>query len=316
MAYLVFRQLLVMVLICLVGFLLARWKHFDGRESQFLSYLLLYIVVPCVCIDAYNMSFDRDEFSYVLIMLGLSLLLFLLVILFSSLLFRTPKSKEDDKRCSIDKMILVYSNAGYIGIPIINATLGESAVFYLTAFLLIFNSVLWIHGQYLMTHTITPRVIFTKPAVLGCIFSLILFISPWKLPYVAGNTVHLFASLNTPLSMLVLGIVFSEFHMHKEQLPVKHLVEVTLFRLFGVPMLVLFLLFLGRPFFSSTPTLQTLSLILLVVSACPAGMTATNFALLYKKDYDYASLVIAITTVLCVVTLPICTALGEKVLFH
>lgn len=314
MAYLVFRQLLVMTLICVIGYLLAKWKHFGEKESQFLSYLLLYVVTPCLIIDTYNVPFDGEKLTHFLIMLGLSTLTFVLLILFSALLFGKPKSNADDRIRSLDKMVIVYSNAGYIGIPIISAVLGQEAVFYLMVYILIFNTVLWIHGQYLMTRTISAKAVLTKPAVLASAFSILLFLSPWKLPYVVGSTVHLFATLNTPLSMVVIGIVFACFQKPDEPLSVTHLVRITFLRLIVVPMVVLLLLFVSKPFFSSHPTLQLISIILLIVSACPAGLVATNFALLYKKDYAYASFAIAVTTVLCVVTLPLCTALGEALL--
>ncbi|MDY6306981.1 MAG: AEC family transporter [Oribacterium sp.] len=194
MAYLVFRQLIVMTLICVIGYLLAKWKHFGEKESQFLSYLLLYVVTPCLIIDTYNVPFDGEKLTHFLIMLGLSTLTFMLLILFSSLLFGKPKSEADDRTRSLDKMIIVYSNAGYIGIPIISAVLGQEAVFYLMVYILIFNTVLWIHGQYLMTRTISLKAVLTKPAVLASAFSILLFLSPWKLPYVVGSTVHLFAT--------------------------------------------------------------------------------------------------------------------------
>lgn len=316
MAYLVFRQLLVMTLIAVIGYLLARWKHFGERESQFLSYVLLYAVTPSLILDTYNVPYDPEKLTHFLIMLALSVGTFLLLILFSSVLFGKPSSEQDDKRRSIDKMVIVYSNAGYIGIPVISAVLGDEAVFYLMEYILVFNTVLWIHGQYLMTRTFSIKAVLTKPAVIASIFSILLFVSPWQLPYVVGSTAHLIGNLNTPLSMLVLGIVFAGFTKPEEPLPVARIARITLLRLVAVPLLVLLLLWLGRGFFTSTETLKMICIILLVVSACPAGMVATNFALLYKKDYTYASFVIAATTVLCVATLPLCTALGERLLLR
>ncbi len=311
MAYLVFRQLLVMTVICVVALIFSRWKHFGEREGSFLSYLLLYVVTSCMIIDSYNIPFDPEKLILFLIMLLLSVLSFLLWILFSSFLFGKPKSEEDDKRLSMDKMAIVYSNAGYIGIPIVNAVLGEEAVFYLMVYILTFNVFLWIHGQYLMTRTFSLKAIVTKPVVIASAFSILLFLSPWQLPYVLASAVHQFASLNTTLSMVVLGISFAGLGGHMQSLPLSRIARLVLLRLVIVPMLMLLILFLCKPLLSFHPVLEVISLILLIVAACPVGMASTNFALMYHKDYTYSSLSIALSTMLCVITLPLCTAMGE-----
>lgn len=307
--------MMVMTLLGVVGFLLAKWKHFGERESQFLSYLLLYVVTPAMIVDTYNVPFDGEKLTHFLIMLGLSVLSFGLLIVFTSLLFGKPRSEEDDRIRSLDKMLIVYSNAGYIGIPIISAVMGQEAVFFLMVYILSFNTVVWIHGQFLMTRSISLKAVLSKPAVLASIFSLMLFLSPWQLPYVVGNTAHLLALLNTPVSMLIIGMVFALFKKPEGPLPTGRLTGITVLRLVGVPAFTLLALFLFRTFFASHPTLQMISMILLIVSACPAGLVTTSFALLYEKDYTYASFAVAITTALCIISLPLFVAMGENVLF-
>lgn len=313
MAYLVFRQLVIMTLICLVSFVVARAGHFGERESKFLSYLLLYMISPAMIISTYNRDFDAERWHFFLIMFGLCFATFLIQIALS-MLWGRPKDKEDDRRRSIDKVMVVYSNAGYIGIPIIQAVMGPDAVFYLMIYILVFNLVLWVHGQWLMTGAISVKAVLTKPTVISAILAILLFVSPFKLPFVVGETARILADLNTALSMIVLGIIFADFKKPESKLPVFRLALVSFVRLIAIPAFFIFLLWLLRSFFPDGTQMEVLRNILVIVVGCPAGMVSANFALLYDKDYQYASFAVAITTALCVLTLPVMVGIAEAIL--
>lgn len=55
-------------------------------------------------------------------------------------------------------------------------------------------------------------------------------------------------------------------------------------------------------------------MIIVIVSACPCGISMTSFAVLYDKDYSYASLAVSVSTIISVATVPLFTSLAEKVL--
>jgi len=315
MALLVFRQLLVMMLIVLVSFFVSKKSNFGDKESHYVSVLLLYVVAPAMIIDAFNIPYDSQRMRYFLIMTVLTLMNLGLLILLS-LFFGKGKDEVSRKRIPLDKMGVVYSNAGYIGIPIIMAVMGKESVFYLMAFILAFNVVLWIHGQYLMTRTISFKAIITKPTVLGSLFALVLFASPWTLPPIIGNAVSLLGDLNTALSMMLLGILFANFKrpVGSEKFPLWQIARLCVARLVLSPLLMIGLFFLLRPFWGGDQQLRTLMMIIVIVSACPCGISMTSFAVLYDKDYSYASLAVSVSTIISVATVPLFTSLAEKVL--
>lgn len=315
MAYLVFRQLLVMMVLVFVSFLVAKAGRFGKSESQFVSYLLLYAITPAMMIDTYNVPFDPVRLKYFLIMLALSVSAFLVYILCSTALGRA-KSPEDDRRLAVDKMAMVYSNAGYIGIPIVKAVMGDGAVFYLMVYILTFNLMLWTHGLFLMTRRFSVKAVLTKPTVIAVVFAFLLFLCPFQLPSVPAQVADMLAEMNTPLSMVVFGIVFAGFRRpdRSHAVPVARLVRVAVLRLLVVPALTLFVLWLLHGFWAGDEAMRMLSLLLVITSASPIGLVATNFSLLYDKDAEYASLAVALTTALCVVTLPLWVSLAEHAL--
>ena len=54
--------------------------------------------------------------------------------------------KKEGKDTAIERFSSVYSNCGFMGIPLVNAMFGSEGVFYLTAFITVFNILAWTHG--------------------------------------------------------------------------------------------------------------------------------------------------------------------------
>ena len=41
--------------------------------------------------------------------------------------------------------------------------------------------------------------------------------------------------------------------------------------------------------------------VLFIAAACPVGMSVSSFAVVFKKDADYASLLVAVSSAACIV---------------
>jgi predicted permease len=122
MAFLVFRQLVEMLLLIGLSFGVSRLMHYGDKEAQYLSFLLLYVIAPAIVIDPYNIPFEPERFHNTLVMLLFSLCGMLLLIGLSQFV---PRKHADASLAAIDRMGTVYSNCGYIGIPIVQAAMGR-----------------------------------------------------------------------------------------------------------------------------------------------------------------------------------------------
>lgn len=56
------------------------------------------------------------------------------------------------KKHPIENFGSAFSNAGFMGIPIIQMLLGSDAVFYVSTYVAMINVFQWTYGVYLMTH--------------------------------------------------------------------------------------------------------------------------------------------------------------------
>ncbi|MCD7884187.1 MAG: AEC family transporter [Lachnospiraceae bacterium] len=59
--------------------------------------------------------------------------------------------KKADDNCAVERFAVIYSNCGFIGIPLVQSILGSEGVLYLTAYMTVFNIFSWTHGLGLMT---------------------------------------------------------------------------------------------------------------------------------------------------------------------
>ena len=109
-------------------------------------------------------------FTGFLISFGAALGALLLSMLVSTLVFR--------RKSAIRRFGAAFSNAGFIGIPLVQMTLGEDAVFYVASFVAILNILQWTYGVFIITgdrSQISLKKIITNPIAVSsqdfCFFS-------------------------------------------------------------------------------------------------------------------------------------------------
>lgn len=300
----VLKQVIIMALLIATGMLCYKLKILNEESTKSLSSLVLMVVNPIVIIVSYQTKFEKRLLKGLLISLILSLLSVVIAILLSRIFIR----KSGDK-ASLEKFSAVYSNCGFMGIPLVNAVYGSEGVFYLTAFVTVFNILVWSHGVFLMEGKFNKKTlieILKVPAVIATVLGFILFITKITIPGIIFQSLEYLADMNTPLAMLAAGATIAQTNIF-EALKIKRLYLVCLLKLILVPA-VTGVIFYFLPF--DKMVMGTV----ILASACPTAATGTLFAIRYKKDSCYASELFAITTVLSIATLPVVMTVTEKLL--
>ena len=254
--------------------------------------------------------------------IGVSFDFHLIMIAIATPLFARKKTGQDQNRGrdSLSKIGIVFTNSGFIGIPLINGVFGGEGVFFLMGYILVFNVLLWVWGEWLMTGTMRPLKILTNPNVLACAAGLAVFCLPFKVPYVIIEPLKMIGACNGAVSMVLLGLLFSAFGENcmegqKRAAPVKAfakpLARDVFLRLVFCPLILLGATLLALSAFSSVPEINLIMSVLFIAACCPVGMSVSSFAVVFKKDADYASLLVAVSSAACVVTIPLLVALLE-----
>ncbi len=288
------RQLMIMAIYMAVGYFLfkKRWVSVQGCKE--LGNLLLYIILPCAIVNSYRVERTPERTSGLLWSALISLGALVLSMAVSSLLFR-------EKR--VERFGVSYSNAGFIGIPLVTSVLGSHAVFYISSFVALLNIFQWTYGVMVMTgsrDSVHPRQLIKNPIILSVCVGLLLFFLQPPLPEIAAGALSAFAAMNGPAAMLILGIYLAQVEL-KSVFNAGILYISSCVRLLLIPVLTgLFLLFL--------PLEPTLRLAILVAASAPIGSNVTIFAQIHHLDYALAVREVCLSTILCVASMPLVIA--------
>lgn len=311
MYLLVLKQLVVMLLIVAFSFVFAKLCRFGEKESGFLSRMLLYFVNPCLIFNSFNIPFNLLKLKQ----LGFSVLVCVCIhLLLTGISVITVHSKDEAERSldGLDRIGIVFTNCGFIGIPLIKGVFGDGGVFFLMGYLVVFNVYLWTWGEYQMSGHIALKKVFTNPNVIAVIAGILLFCSPVKLPEIIEKSVNLIGGMNTALSMVLLGVLFAGFKKNENGTPyVLRIIKITSIRLIVSSVVVLAFLYGVYKLCPSVPDLREILFIALIASLCPVGMSVPTFACIFDKDATYTSLLVTVTSAVCIVTVPSFVKLAE-----
>ena len=174
LSMIILKQIVLMFIYMMIGFLLYKNKFVTKQGSKELGLILLYVILPVVIVKAYLVTFSAELLRGLALSFAASLLVLLLSMLLSRIVFRS--------KYPIEQFSSAFSNAGFIGIPLVEMTFNDSmAVFYVSSFVALLNILQWTYGIVVMTgkrDSIAPKKITTNPIVISFIVGIILFFLP------------------------------------------------------------------------------------------------------------------------------------------
>ncbi|MCI9150895.1 MAG: AEC family transporter [Lachnospiraceae bacterium] len=299
-AAILLRQIVIMFLFMMIGAWLYRTDKLTKAGSKDLGNVLIYVIMPCVVLNAYMTEFSRERLTGLLWAFGLSVAALLLAMLVSHVIF---------KKHPIENFGTAFSNAGFMGIPLVSAVLGTEAVFYTSAFVALLNILQWTYGVFVITRDrkqISVNKILTNPVLISLAAGIVLFLLPIELPGVLTGTVSSIAAMNAPVAMISLGTYLAQTRL-KELFTDKTAYLSTLVRLLVIPLLTLALLWLVPAEYMS------LKLAVLIVAITPVGSNVAIFAQIHNQNYTQAVKSVCLSTLCSIVTMPLLVALARLV---
>lgn len=302
------KQTITMFLIVFVGILCYRTKLISKENNKALSAVVLNIVNPAVIFMSYQVEFEMRLLQGLGISIGLSALTFAVMILMANILIR----KQGNADWNIERIALIYSNCGFIGIPMIRALVGEIGVFYVASYLTMFNLLLWTHGVMVMTGKSDIKSVvkaMTSPCVIAVFLGILAFVCRLQLPDMVGNAVSSIADMNTPLAMLVAGVVIAQTNLPAVLKRVR-MYYMCILKLLVIPAVIVLLML---PF-AKMGVDHDILLTVIIATACPTGASGTLFALRYQGNELYASEIFGTTTLLSLVSIPLIVMLAGLIL--
>ena len=302
MAFIIMQQTLVMGLIMAAGYILFKKGKITLEGSRVLANLLVFLIIPAKMIDSFCVEYSTEK----LIMLGQSFFLGALVMVIAMAMSYLTLRKNN-----IELFAGTFSNAGFIGIPLVTAAIGGHAVFYLGALLVCFNLLQWVWGSAVMKKekmVLSPKAFLGNPFLYAMVIGLFLFTTGLgtRLPVVVSTALKSVADLNSPVSMLVLGVYLARTKI-LELFTKPRLYLLSVIRMWLIPLVTLAVFWL-------IPIPTEIRMTLLISAATPVGANVAVYAQMYNADYPHACQTVALTTILSIVMMPPFIMLATKVL--
>ena len=122
------QQIAELFLILLIGYVLVKARLLKSADSRVLSVVMVYAVMPCVIINAFQVDYSPAVVTGLLYAFALAIALHALLLLLARLLRRPLRLDVIERTC------IIYTNAGILVIPLVRALLGEDYVIYSCAF--------------------------------------------------------------------------------------------------------------------------------------------------------------------------------------
>ncbi|MCR5496090.1 MAG: AEC family transporter [Treponema sp.] len=312
MFILVVRQLFIMLLIAFSGYIVTKKFAFGEKEQKFVSKILTYFINPCLIISRFNMDFNLEKLKSLSIVFLLSFVIhFAMLIL--SVLFIRKRTFIDKDLADIERVGIVFTNCGFIGIPLISGVFPESnGVFYLLAYIVCFNFLLWTVGYYMICGRINLKNVITNPNILALVIGLLIFCLPFTLPEVIASTINSISSMNTAMAMFLLGMLFVTFGSFKKEYLYRAL-KVCLVKYVFVAALVLLIVFGANYLLQGIQEIRLICYVCFIAALCPVGMTVSSFAVLFGKDESYTAFLTLMTSLVSLFMLPLSVLLAEHI---
>jgi len=299
----VIMQLVSLFLMMAAGYLVARVGIMTPEFRAKLSSYTLSLAAPCAILSGVLESSSTP--ATMIGAVGVGVLFFVLMIVFAAVLVRLVRTRKEDR--GWDQLMLIFTNVGFMGIPVINAFYGPDGVARLSMFILMFNIVFFSYGMLLIAsgEKINFKAML-NPCIVAALLGLFFGVTGLRLPAVLTSTLSSIGAMNTPLAMTIIGASVAHSDV-RAALTNRRLYRVCSLSMIVMPLLTLLVMI----FLPIDPMLKGISVLL---ASMPIAGNCGMIADLYAPGDMTASHAIIVSTLLSAATLPVICALVTSLL--
>lgn len=289
----VLLQVMTLFLLIIAGFFAAKKGILDDRGLRGLNTLVLNFAQPALILHKMQMPTTPQliiELAWVFVLTCLT------IGVAGVIAFRLFARETPQRRAVLTNLSMV-SNCGFMGYPVITATMGEDALIYAVMFVTAFNLMCWTLGAYFYggRKAMQPQKLLVNPTIWAVIGGLLLFLTGWTLPSFVNSALNMMGSTTTPVAMFVIGARL--ISLRSEHLRDVKLLLVCALRLVIFPAMILLLRL------TPLPEMVVSSVYLCTAMPC-AALTAMQ-AERYDCEKELASRGVALSTALSMATVPL-----------
>lgn len=297
------------LLVC--GYVLRKIGIIDDTASKNLTNLVLKLGQPALIISSLlAVEFSVETLKSSGIIFGVGLLLFAILAVPAYFIGRTCKDKDEGR---IIEFSLLFTNCGFIGLPVLEALFGETGLFLGAIYQLVFYFAIWSWGTAIFTRgrkdmKLSAKKIFFNHGMIAAYIGIVLFIiNIWvPMPAFFIKSLSYLSGICTPITLIIAGSLIAKLSPRQIFLSPKMYLQSAV-KLFLIPLCV-----------AVATTLCGLDheyvMFFVAVTALPSASMVAMFAETYDTKQSFASLIVGVSTLFCVVTIPIVLKISEAVI--
>ena len=290
----------ILVLLCMIicGAAVEKAGLVTAESSRSLSVVLIYIITPCVIIEAYESPSGGSGAGLVLSCVA-AVFCHVLYIALARLLKR-PLGLSD-----IEQANIAYTNSGNLIIPLVAAVFGAKEIMYCSTFVAVQTFFVWTHGRSLVSgeRKLSLRRVFLNINVIAVFIGLFLFITGIRLPDIVSSAMKSMGLVMGPVAMIQMGIILGGMKL-RDIFLVRRAWFIAFIRLIAFPFAAaLFYVLCGAA--SLVPDGREILTVSFLSAAAPCAVMITQFALVFHREYERSSAINIISTILCMATIPL-----------
>lgn len=297
----VLQQVAVLFIVMGVGLLTRKTGLVTDSGIKDISTLVVQVTAPALVLSSFQFEYSQDLAVVMGIIGAGAFVVHLVALLAGKALFR--RAGVDEKAALW--FASVFSNASFIGYPILQSVLGETGVLLGAMYVLMFNLFAFSVGIGMYTGEARLKQLLKSmlnPGILFTVAGLILFLLRIQLPALVRQPLNIIGSATTPLSMLVVGARLGDIRLRDGFKGGLRFYLAVAMRNLIMPVLALLVLKALRAPANATA-------VLVLETAMPIATMTSLFAEQYNGDRLTASRLVFVSTLFSLVTVPLMTFL-------
>ena len=300
------KQVFELFILILSGVVIGKIKMVNEEGKGMLSNLLIYFVVPFMIINSYMSGYNAEILKNMGRMLFYSILTICIGMALSiGITFLMKKEVR-----GIIRFATTFSNAAYMGFPLIQAMYGSEGVLYASVYVTVFNILLWTVGIVYVSESMSFKELLKKivtcPPIISVAVGLVIFLARIPVADVLRDTFNVVGGMNTPLSMIITGITISQFPL-LSILKDKRVYFTVILRMFIIPVICTLVMYLIH-------ARGMVAVITIILEACPCAAITTLFAIKFGHDQKLAVGAVTLSTLISIITLPCLALLAGEII--
>ena len=293
----VLQQMGVITILVTIGIYLYKRKVIDDTTSRKMSTIVMDITNPALILASMLSGGVTATHSDLITAIILGAAFYFVLVILGFIFPLLVKADKNSRRYY--NLMNVYTNVGFIGIPVARAILPENAILYVIVCNVMYSLLFYTHGIIVLSNGKEKMNIrkFFSPGTIMAILSMVVFWFNLKLPMIVANSISYIGEANVFLSMTLLGVGIARSGITGAIKNIRIWIYIVL-RMIFVPVAIFFIL--KTLDFSSVTILG-----LCLMAAMPVGNLPFIQAEKMGEDTELLSNAIALTTLVSVATITI-----------